>query len=173
MWLLELLGIANKDQKQNSPSNQTDTVRQIVRELDKLDIAQARYIACFAYILSRVAHADLEIKEEETLRIEQIVTQVGGLPEEQAVLVATMAKTHTELFGGTEDFLVTREFNGIASREQKLSLIRCLFSVAAADGVVSTIEDNEIIQIASELNLDRSDVASIRADFREYLGVLK
>lgn len=173
MWLFELLGIEIKDQKRNAPSSQTDTVRQIVRELGKLDPAQARYIACFAYLLSRVAHADLEFKEEETVRIEQIVMQVGGLPEEQAVLVTTMAKTHTELFGGTEDFLVTREFNGIADRQQKLSLIRCLFSVAAADGVISTVEDNEIIQIASELNLDRSDVGSIRADFREYLGVLK
>jgi uncharacterized tellurite resistance protein B-like protein len=173
MWLLELLGIEEKDRKRNAISSQTDTVRQIVRELDKLDAAQARYIACFAYLLSRVAHADLDIKEEEIRRIEHIVIQVGGLPEEQAVLVATMAKTHTELFGGTENFLVTREFNGIASKEQKLNLIRCLFEVGAADGVISTVEDNEIVQMASELNLDRSDVASIRADFREYLGVLK
>jgi Tellurite resistance protein TerB. len=173
MWLLELLGIEKQDRTQNAPSSQTDTIRQIVRELDKLDVAQARYIACFAYLLSRVAHADLDIKEEEILRIEQIVMQVGGLPEEQAVLVTTMAKTHTELFGGTENFLVTREFNGIATREQKLNLIRCLFAVGAADGVISTVEDNEIIQIASELNLERSEVGSIRVDFQEYLGVLK
>jgi uncharacterized tellurite resistance protein B-like protein len=156
MWLLELLGIEKHDRNQNAPASQTDTIRQIVRELDKLDSAQARYIACFAYLLSRVAHADLDIKEEEIHRIERLVMQVGGLPEEQA-----------------ENFLVTREFNGIASRDQKLNLIRCLFAVGSSDGVISTVEDNEIVQIASELNLDRTAVASIRADFQEYLGVLR
>jgi uncharacterized tellurite resistance protein B-like protein len=173
MWLWEFLGIEDKNRGRNAPPSQTDTVRRIVRELDKLDVAQARYIACFAYLLSRVSHVDLDIKEKEILRIEQIVTQVGLLSEEQAVLVTSMAKTHTELFGGTENFLVTREFNGIASREQKLHLVRCLFAVGSADGVISTVEDNEIVQIASELHLDRSDVGSIRAEFREHLGVLK
>ncbi len=39
----------------SSTAGDTDTVRRIVSELDKLDPARARYLAAFAYILSRVA----------------------------------------------------------------------------------------------------------------------
>ena len=42
---------------------------------------QARYIAAFAYILGRVAHADLTISEDETGEMEQIVMKYGRLPE--------------------------------------------------------------------------------------------
>jgi len=68
---------------------------------------------------------------------------------------------------------VAREFDRIASTAQKRGLIRCLFGVAAADQSVSTVEDNQIRQIASELHLDREDYTAIKADFSEYLAVLR
>jgi uncharacterized tellurite resistance protein B-like protein len=84
-----------------------------------------------------------------------------------------MAKTQSLLLGGTENYLVTREFARIATREQKLALLECLFAVSAADETVTTIEDNVIKQVAGELQLERSDVVAARGRFREYLGVLK
>jgi len=57
------------------------------------------------------------------------------------VLVVQIAKTQATLFGGTENFLVTQEFNRMATVEQKLSLLQCLFAVAAADKVISSVED--------------------------------
>src|SRR5512146_1126955 len=87
---------------QAARSAETDTVRKIVHELDQMPPERARYIAAFAYILSRVARADLNISEMETAEMERRVVQVGGLPEEQAILVVQMAKTQATLFGGTE-----------------------------------------------------------------------
>jgi uncharacterized tellurite resistance protein B-like protein len=68
---------------------------------------------------------------------------------------------------------VAREFNKIATREQKLGLLDCLYAVSAADQSISTLEDNEIVRICAELQLPREEVVAARGRFREYLAVLK
>lgn len=153
--------------------SETDTVRKVVDALDRLDPAHARFIAAFGYLLSRVANADLSISPEETRAMERIVMQHGGLPEEQALIVVQVAKERAQLFGATEDFLVTREFDRIATRDQKLALLDCLFAVAASEDDISTVEDNEIRQITSELHLDHPDFIRIRSRWTTHLSVMK
>ena len=153
--------------------DKTETVRKIARALNELDTDRARYIATFAYILGRVAMADLEISEDETRAMEQIVVDRGGLPPEQAVMVVQIAKSQNLLFGGTEDFLVTRELNEIADGTQKLQLLDCLYTVSASDENISTVEDNEIGKIANELNLSREALIRAREAHAEYLSVLR
>ena len=172
MSILEFLGFSRK-KKDDEPSTETESVRKIVQKLDRMEPERAKYIASFAYLLSRVANADMNISEEETAAMERIVKEQGSLDEEQTILVVQMAKTHAKLFGGTENFLVTREFNELASRDQKLGLLRCLFAVSAADESISSMEDNEISQIASELQIDHRDYTALKAEFRDYLAVLK
>jgi uncharacterized tellurite resistance protein B-like protein len=154
-------------------SAETDTVRKIVRALDRMPPDQARYLAAFAYLLSRVAHADYHFSEEETRAMEQIVMQRGGVPEEQAILIVQMAKTQSRLFSGTENFLVSREFEKIADREQKLHLLDCLYAVCSADRSISTVEDNEIRKISTELKLSHEDFIAVRLNYRDHLAVLK
>lgn len=153
--------------------DETETVRKIADALDEMEPERARYVATFAYILGRVANADLDISKDETREMERIVVDRGGLPAEQAVIVVQLAKTQNRLFGGTEDFLVTREFNQIADRAQKLKLLDCLYAVSACDDDVSTVEDNEIGKIANELNLERADLVRAREAYVQYLAVLK
>jgi uncharacterized tellurite resistance protein B-like protein len=150
-----------------------DTIRRIADELERLDPDRARYIAAFAYVLSRVARADQEVTQEETAAMERLVTEHGLLPSEQAVMVVQMAKTQHLLFGGTDDYTVTREFARLATKEQKLALIDCLFAVSASDESILTIEDNEIVRVAHELKIERADVVRIRANYRDRLEVGK
>src|SRR5712691_9454548 len=103
----------------------TETVRRIVGQLDQLDLKRARYVAAFAYVLGRVANADLEISDIEREKMIQLVQRAGRLPEDQAVLVVAIAKNQNRLFGGTEDFLVTREFREIATDDQRRELLDC------------------------------------------------
>jgi uncharacterized tellurite resistance protein B-like protein len=145
----------------------------VVAALDQLPPDQARYIAAFGYILGRAANADLKISAEETAAMERIVADQGKLPLEQAVIVVQMAKTGTQLFGGTENFLVTREFQRLATREQCLMVLHCLFAVSAAEDGISVTEDNEIRQIASELGLEHRDFIQVRASWRDQLNVMK
>ena len=158
--------------RESGAGSETEIVRKIAQALDALDHDRAAYVALFAYVLGRVANADLDISDEETRAMERIVVDRGGLPPEQAMIAVQIAKTQNRLFGGTEDFLATREFNAIASRDDKLALLHCMYAVSAADDSVSTLEDNEIGKVANELHLDRADLVHVREEYRDYLAVL-
>lgn len=173
MSILSFLGFGSSREPAKTAGAETQTVRRIVESLEAMDPQRARFVAAFAYTLCRVARADLDVTDEERSAMERIVVERGHLSEEQAVLVVQMAKTQSVLFGATEDYLVTRELNRIATREEKLALLDCLFAVSAADETVSTVEDNEIVRIASELQLPREDVVDARSRYREYLAVLR
>lgn len=154
-------------------SGDTETVRKIVRALDELPPDHARQVAVFAYVLSRVARADMNISEVETREMEKLVAERGGLPEEQAILAVQLAKTQATLFGGTENFLVTEEFNKIASHDDKINMLHCLFAVAAADGSISSVEDREIRLISDELQLRHDEFVDVRLHYKQYLAVLQ
>jgi uncharacterized tellurite resistance protein B-like protein len=143
----------------------TDTVRRIVNELDHLDADRARYLAAFAYVLSRVAGADLHISGVETAKMVDVLERVGHLPAAHAILVVQIAKSQHALFGGTENFLVTREFREIASDAERSELLDCLFAVSAADDAISGDEEAQIRQIASELGFTHADYIKARLTY--------
>ncbi len=151
----------------------TETVRRIAGQLDALPIDRARFLAAFAYILMRAAAADLEISEVETRTIENLVAEHGGLPPAQAVLVAQMAKSQSLLYGGTEDYLVTRQFKELSTEEDRLALLRCCYVVDAADDNITVEESDTLQEIARELDIDRSEVTKIRDEYAPKLSAMK
>jgi uncharacterized tellurite resistance protein B-like protein len=166
--LLRWFGLTGDD---DAP--EVDSLAAIERALENLEPGQARFLAGFAYILSRVAGADHEITPEESAIMEELVAERGNLPAAQAALVVQIARTQTQRHRGTEDFIVTRAFAGIASREQKLALLDCLFAVSSSDQSIRTIEDNEIRRIASELKVEHQDFINARSAHMHHLEVLK
>ena len=174
MSIREFLGLGKLHAVSGAPvsSADTDTVRKIVSSLESMDPERARFIAAFAFILCRVARADLKISAGETAIMEHVVMEHGNLPEAQAILIVQMAKTESILFGGTEDYLVTREFNKIATREEKMALLDCLFAVAS-DEMISTVEDNEISRICVELQIEHDEFIAVRMKFRDKRAVLQ
>lgn len=170
MSLWKRLGLVTDE----TPSSGSDTeaVRRIADALNRLEPEHARHLAIFAYVLSRVAHVDLDVSEPETAAMERIIMEEGRLPEEQALMVVQMARTQSLVFSGTDDFLVTREFDRIATHEQKLSLLNCLFAVSASDASIATVEDNEIRRIAREIRIEHADFVAVRARYRDKLAVL-
>jgi uncharacterized tellurite resistance protein B-like protein len=163
MSLLEWLGFG-----QQPARAMVDSLAEIEKALADRDPAEARYLACFAYILGRVARADHEISDNESMLMERILAD-HGLQADQAQLVVRIAKAQGLRHGGTEDFIVTREFERIATREQKLLLLDCLFAVSATDRSIRTVEDNEIRRVASELKLDHADYIGVRSAHVEHL----
>ena len=172
MSILKILGL--REPSAPPPGGtEPETLRKITRALEAMEPEKARYIASFAFVLSRVAHADLEIGEAETREMERIVQQWGRLPEEQAILVVQIAKAQNRLFGGTENFSLTKLFREMATPEQREELLDCLFAVSAADESISVVEENEIWKIAAELGITHSAYVAIRADYRDKRLVLK
>jgi len=170
MSLLKLFGLGGTAAPQ---APDIDGVRTIIEALDTLDPGRARHLAAFAYILSRVAHVDQHVSQQETEVIERVVAQEGHLPADQATLVVGIAKAQSALFGGMEDFEVTREFSSRATHEEKLALLQCLFAVSSADDTIALVEDNEIRRITRELRIEHADYIAARLAHRQHLGVLK
>ena len=52
-------------------------LRELLDALDRLEPARARYLAQFAYLLGRVAHADQHVGPEETRAMEHLIAQEG------------------------------------------------------------------------------------------------
>lgn len=171
-FLKDLFGLEDASEASEDQAA-TDTVRRIAAELEALPPEQARYVAAFAYVLSRVAHADLDVSKDETRKMEEIVQRFGRLPEDQAVLVVEIAKSQARLFGETENYLVTRELDDMATREQKEEILDCLFAVSAADDSISSTEETHIRQIASELGFSHKEYVETRSDWSDKREVLK
>lgn len=163
-FLQELFGLTPEREASGG-----DTIRRIADELDRLDPDRAKYLAAFAFILARVAHADHEVSADEIASMEKVIATRGGISDDQATLVVQMARTQQKLFGGTDDFLVTRDLEKSATYEQKLAIVDCLLAVAAADQQIRTLEGNEIARIARELKVDQADLSRLRASYREFI----
>jgi uncharacterized tellurite resistance protein B-like protein len=152
---------------------ETATVRRIVDRLESLPADRARYLAGFAYILSRAAHADLDITDAETRAIEQFVVEHAGLDEPQAVIVVEMAKLQARHHGATEDYLVTREFKNHSTQQQRIALLECCVAITAVDEAIGSHESAAINQIASELDVDREVLRRIRAEYGHLFSALR
>jgi len=154
-------------------TGETATVRRIVARLEALPPGQAHYLAAFAYVLSRAAHADLHVSAEETALMERFMAEHGGIDAAQAVLVVEMAHLQARIHGATEDYLVTREFARIASEEQKLAVLRCCFAIAAESGSISAEEASVVNQIAREIGVDRPALNAVREEFVERFSAIQ
>jgi tellurite resistance protein len=154
-------------------AGETATVRRIVARLEAMPAEQARFVASAAYTLARAANADLEISDEETAAIEAALRSKETLDEPTAVLVTEMAKLQAKTVGGTEDYVVTREFRNLASDAQRLEVLRACYTIAAVNGTISAEENGVINEIARELDLDPAAVNAVRADFHDRLSAVQ
>ena len=175
MSLLRLLGFwAEADAgAADRAADDTRTMRRIAAELEALPAARARYLAAFACILGRVAHADSSVSAEETAKMREIVQVLGHLPAAQAVLVVEIAKNQVRLFGGTENFLVSRRFKELSTAAQRIELLDCVFAVSAADESITVAEEGQARQISRELGLTHEEFVAARAGYVEHVEALK
>lgn len=166
MSLLRFLGLG----KNEPESGETETVRRIAGQLERLEPDTAKYLASFAYVLARLAHADLDIDAAETAEMERSVKALAELSDAEAALVVQIAQTQARMLGGTENYVVTREFKNISTKAQRGQLLQCLYAVAAADGTISMEESREIVTIGEELGLTRDESNSLRGQYRDKLA---
>ena len=85
------------------------------------------------------------------------------------MVVVQLAKTSNLLFGGTANFLIAREFSELATYDQKLALMRCLFTLASTDETISMAEEGEIHRLAKELRILHADLIALRVAHQRHL----
>ena len=143
MSILKFLGIQHVDSTGDSTGDSTvtkddvdGTVQRIANELDAIPDDRALYLATFAYILGRAAHADSHVSKDETQKMQNIVQALGHIPSEQAALVIDIASGQVRIFGGTANYAITQSFREMSTPEQRRELLECVFAVSAADRCV-------------------------------------
>jgi uncharacterized tellurite resistance protein B-like protein len=152
------------------PVSESPALTRIIEVLKALPHDRAHYLAAFACVLARVAHADLKIEDSEIDAMIHATASLGDLGEDESKLVVEIAQEHSREEGGTTNYLVTREFRDISTKEQKLGLVECLFAVSAADGSVSTTESSAVLEIAVELGLSRNETNAVKSGWKDHLA---
>ena len=138
---------------------------QMTGGLDSLK--HARYLEAFASVLARVAYVDREISSEESKVMMQIIERVDDVSPNDAQLIVAIAQESARRMEREAGREATLLFGTFATRSQRLSLLRCLFAVAAAHDGVSRIELEEIERIGRELGLSVADVSTCRLELGE------
>lgn len=149
--------------------HETETVAEIATVLTGVPPDRARQLAAFTYLLGRVAFADHDVSAEERGVMESRLAIEADVSAEQAQHLVQLAVSATGSHGAAEDYQVAREFELLATRDEKLQLLRALFTVSAQHGI-TTVEDTEISRIARALRLDRADVTTLRHEFRDAIN---
>ncbi len=171
MSLLRFLGLGDgPTEGKNHGRGETDTVRRIASQLERLDAQTAKYLAAFSYVLARVANADLEIDDAETEAMARSIRRLASLSDGEVSLVVEIAKSQARILGGTENYVVTREFRRMSTAQQRAELLQCLYAVAAADGTISGAESAELVTIGQELGFTRAEANSLRSQYRDKLA---
>lgn len=170
MSLFRFLGLAAVT---DSAHREPESLREIGARLSMLAPEDARFTAAFAYLLARVAGADLRTETGEREAIAMRLESTAGLEPERARILADAAIAAAQSHSASDDHLVARSYRELSSEGERQLLVRCLYAVAAADSTITTVEDNEIFEIATEIGMARTDVVALRAEFREHLAVLK
>jgi uncharacterized tellurite resistance protein B-like protein len=149
------------------------SVKRIAKEFEQFDDETARYLAAFAYVLARVATADRDVEDSEVAVIELALVEIAEIDPGHARLVAEAAHIEAEEEGGTQNYIATRDFRKLASREQCAKLLTCLLQVAAADGEITRDESSEILNIAGELGFAFPELKALRADLYKHRNELE
>lgn len=152
---------------------EVEMVRGIIARLDNLPPDRARFVACAAYVIARAASADAQVTDEASHYMEQVLVDQTGLDAAEAALVVETAKLQALSTGGTDDYLVTREFRDVSTTEQRLDILRACFAVAAIDGSIDAAESFTIDEIALELDLEPPALAKLRGEFADRFSAVQ
>lgn len=152
------------------PAAETSNLRRVLGQMDSLPVEERRFVAGYAYILVRVAQADLEVSPPELEYMEHAVSTAGHLSGAQAVLIVELARRMNALYGATEDYTLTREFAKTTTRAQREDLLRTAFAVSDADHDISEAERAELNEIGMELGFSLDEIEAVRAEFDDQSG---
>lgn len=142
-------------------------------ELRRLGPDRLEYLAGFAGQLARVAHADDDISASEASLIAGQLSEHAHLSAAEADVVVDLLRHEFGVLRSIQHHVLNRAVNAHASQTEKETLIDCLYAVAAADRLVSAVEEREIKLIAEALLVPHRVLMDIRSRYRTRLEVLQ
>jgi len=135
---------------------------ELVSSLDALKPPHAKFLTAYAAVLSRVAYSDRVITADEAAVMSTILQTVDEVSRQDADLIVAIANGGARRLGDSEWRDAARVLGHVATRAQRLGLLRSLYAVAAADQNIELEQIEEIEKIGRELGLSTGDVESVR-----------
>ncbi len=132
-----------------------ETIRAELRILHELDPSASRLLEALACVLARVAGADDEICDRETVEMEGTLMRLADLPPAQAVLAVEIAKQRACLGGTGYKAAISRDLRRRTDPRYRLQLLHSLVDVACVDGDLCDLEVAAILRIGAELGFSR------------------
>ncbi len=169
MSILSWLGL--KRGKSEAPAVDPAQIDRIAAAMQALEPEVARYVAAFAYLLSRVAYADGVISRVETNRMNSILRDFSDLTLGQADLALQLTRHETFSADASVHRQVSAIFARLSTEKQREDLLGCLYAVAAADEVVHGVEDETVMAIGEEIGLPNEFVQKVREAYARFLKV--
>lgn len=129
----------------------------IQRRLDlgeaEVDVPETalRKLALAGGLMARVAHVDLEVTDSEFSSIVEALQSGWKITAEEAAFVAEVAVS--EIGPDLDYYRLSREFFESTTEGERAGFLEVLFQVAAADGLASHEEIEEIRSISNSLRL--------------------
>lgn len=107
-----------------------------------------------AALLCEVSNADYQVEEEEEKAKLSLIERLLGLDESESKTLLVQAQEQTKNSASLYDFTSSlREL----SQEKRFDLIKAMWEVANADGVIDPLEDAVIRKVAELLYVDHSE----------------
>lgn len=131
------------------------------------------YLAGFAGQLARVAEADDGISPAEAKLIAGQLCELARISDSEAKLIVDLLRKEFEVLRSVQSHVLNRAINAHATDTEKKQVIDCLYAVAAADDLVSDVEEQEIRRIAGALLVSHSELMNIRARYRDRIESLQ
>lgn len=133
-------------------------VRRAVDQLNSLDRETSDHLSALAFVLMRVARSDGSVCDDERRRMEEILVADTSIPAEHAVLVTEIACHRATLADCGSAYAISRRLRSSLDQQRRESIIALLAAVARADGVLRKVEEQEIVQLASELGIAATEL---------------
>lgn len=170
MSLLARLGFGG-----SAPSltDSNDVVAAVRARLGRLPSDRAEMVAAFAGLLMRIAHADEAVSDTEATTLRRLVRDHSGLAQEEAETIVDLLARQAADLGGIEYSQLTRAMNEHATPADKVHLLDCLYEVAAADGVATIVEEEQIRAVARALMLSHGQLIEVRRRHAAALEILQ
>jgi uncharacterized tellurite resistance protein B-like protein len=152
MGLLDFIGSLGSDDAAKT------LVHHVSTSLDALPPDTARYVATFAFVLGRVAHADRNFSAAETRAMTDLVQVSANLTGAQAALVVEIAKGQHRIFGDQDASRLTKQFRKLIRTDELHQLMHGVLAVAAADHQLTETEVKIVQEIGRDLGMPKDEL---------------
>lgn len=162
-----------KNEPENSVQKYNTLFKELSTKFPTIEEDELLMMSCVAGLFARVAYVDFDLDPKEMDQMQSLIKDWHFSSSVDSKIVAQLAVENIKEMAGLENHLFIRPLKERFSKDERFSLLKALFLVAAADGSVESVEAEEIRRINKGLELSQQHFIAARAEVIQYLKTLE